>query len=270
MTAWSGSTPVQWRIPIAPWPTSIPRPSSTVQPRASASAIRFVRGGFGITSATTISAAGSRRRGRRGRRRGVALTTMSASVRDGERAAPLHELGGRRRPLRHQRRELLAAPAIAVDDRHRARAGQRRLDRDRARGAAGAQHDERAAGGVGDRPQRGEEALAVGVLADVAAVAAHDAVDRADHLGGLREPVEVLDHRDLVRDRAVEAGPAHGAGAAHRVAERVGRHLAVEIAGVEAVVAVGGLDHRHGRVLARRRRERAGEQAEEAQGRSSS
>ena len=74
MTAGSGSTPVQCRIAITPWLTSIPRPSSTVQPRASASRISRVRGGLGITSATTVPgrsvsrSSGSERRGRGGGR----------------------------------------------------------------------------------------------------------------------------------------------------------------------------------------------------------
>ena len=74
----------------------------------------------------------------------------------------------------------------------------------------------------------------------------------------------MLDHRDLVRDRAVEARPAHGPRSAHGVAERVGRDLAVEVARVEAVMPVGRLDHRDRRVLGRRHGERAGEDAEEA------
>jgi hypothetical protein len=74
----------------------------------------------------------------------------------------------------------------------------------------------------------------------------------------------VLDHRDLVGERAVEADPAHRPRAPDRVAERLRRDLAVQIPGVEPVVAVGGLDHRHGGILGGRQRERPGERADEA------
>jgi hypothetical protein len=180
------------------------------------------------------------------------------------RRVPDHELGARARALREQRDELAPSLGIAVDDGDRRHAGERALDRDRARRAARAEQHERRAGRIDGLTQRGQEALAVGVLADPAIVAAHDAVHGADHLRGLAEAVEVLDHRDLVGDRAVEAGPAHRPRTADGVAEIDGGDVAVHVPRVEAVVAVGGLDHRHGRVLGRRRGERAGEQAQEA------
>ena len=77
----------------------------------------------------------------------------------------------------------------------------------------------------------------------------------------------MLDDGDLVRDRAVEAGPAHGARAADGVAERLGGHLAVDVPRVDAVVAVGRLDHRHRGVVGGALGERAGEQAEVAHAR---
>jgi hypothetical protein len=73
----------------------------------------------------------------------------------------------------------------------------------------------------------------------------------------------MFDHRHLVGDRAVEAHPTHGAGAPHGIAQFLGRHFAIDVTAVEAVMAVGRLDHRHRRVLRRRHGEGAGELAQE-------
>src|SRR5215472_5929233 len=54
MTLASASMLVQYLMPIAPWLTSMPSPSTIVQLRASASLMKCVRGGLGITSATTM------------------------------------------------------------------------------------------------------------------------------------------------------------------------------------------------------------------------
>ena len=95
------------------------------------------------------------------------------------------------------------------------------------------------------------------------AVPAHGAVDRADDRGRVAEAVEVLDDRDLVRDRAVEADPAHRGGAADGAAERLRRHVAVDVARLQAVMPVGGLDHRDRRVLGGRGREGPCQDAQE-------
>src|SRR5258707_70740 len=76
----------------------------------------------------------------------------------------------------------------------------------------------------------------------------------------------MLDDGDLVRDRAIEAGPAHGPGSPDCVAKHLRRHLAVNVTGVDAVMSVCGLDHRHGRVLGGTLRKGAGEHAEEVEG----
>ncbi len=51
-----GSTSMfaQYLMPMTPWLTSIPRPSRVVQFLAFASLMRFVCGGFGMTSATSV------------------------------------------------------------------------------------------------------------------------------------------------------------------------------------------------------------------------
>src|SRR5262249_52605982 len=46
------SRPVHSLMPMTPWFTSMPRPSSAVHPADSASRTRRVRGGFGMTSQT--------------------------------------------------------------------------------------------------------------------------------------------------------------------------------------------------------------------------
>ena len=81
-----------------------------------------------------------------------------------------------------------------------------------------------------------------------------------------REVIQVFDHGELVRQRAVEACPAHGAGTAHRVGQPLGRHFAVDVAPFHAVVAVGGLDHGHRRVLGGGLCEGAGERVQEVHG----
>ena len=128
---------------------------------------------------------------------------------------------------------------------------------DGARGAAGSEHDEAFAGGVDYFPQAFQETFAVGVFADVLAVAADDAIDRADHLGRFAKAVKVLNDGDFVRDGAVETGPVHGSCAGDGGCKIFRGDLGVEIAIVHIVVAVGGLDHFHGRIFSGRLREGA-------------
>lgn len=66
------------------------------------------------------------------------------------------------------------------------------------------------------------------------------------------QAVQMLDDRYLVRNRAVKADPAHGPRTAHRRAQVLWRHLAIDITPVQAMVTVRRLDHRHGRILCRR------------------
>ena len=107
----------------------------------------------------------------------------------------------------------------------------------------------RLAGGIGEAADAGDEALAVGVLADQPAVAGDHAIDRTHQRRGIAEAVQVGDDRELVRDGAVEAAKAHGARAGDGRGEVGGGDLDGEIAPVQAVMAEGGLDHGLGRVL---------------------
>ena len=190
---------------------------------------------------------------------------MSVPAGISERALPHRQPSLRRRLLVEERDQRLAALAAAVDDRDLGRAGERKLDADRPRRTAGAEHHDPLAARIDHFRQRLQEPLAVGVLADEALAAADGAVDRAHDARRLAEPVEMLDHGDLVRDRAVEADPAHGAGPLHRVAELLRRHLAIDVAGVDAVMPIRGLDHGDGRILGGTLREGAGEHAQEFQ-----
>ena len=107
----------------------------------------------------------------------------------------------------------------------------------------------RLAGGIGEAAHAGDEALAVGVLADQPTVADDHAIDRTHQRRGITEAVQVGDDRELVRDGAVEAAKAHGARAGDGRGEVGGGDLDGEIAPVQAVMAEGGLDHGLGRVL---------------------
>ncbi len=194
----------------------------------------------------------------------VALTRMSVpsgTPADGVSATASAEAGV---CVPHQVRQPLRLSQPTRHHRHVGGPGERRLDDDRPRGTTGAEDAYLRAGGFPHGPQRADEPLTVGVLAGHPAVADDDAVDRPDDPGRVGESVEVLDHRHLVRDRAVEPGPAHRPRPAHGVAQTLRRDLAVEVAGVETVVPVGRLHHRHRRVVGRGGRERAGEEADEA------
>ena len=88
-------------------------------------------------------------------------------------------------------------------------AGESHFDTDRPRRAARAEQDHRLAGRVDPFGKGLEETLAIGVFADVVTVTADHAVDRSDDPRRFAEAVKVLDHRDLVRNRAVESGKVH-------------------------------------------------------------
>ena len=130
----------------------------------------------------------------------------------------------------HQVRQRLCLADPAGHDGDVRRTGQPGLDDDGPCRTAGTENAYSRAGRVAHRPKGANEALAVGVLSGQHPVGDHDAVDRTDDPSRLGQPVEVLDHRDLVRDRAVEAGPAHRAGAAHGVAQVGGSDVVVDVA----------------------------------------
>ena len=100
--------------------------------------------------------------------------------------------------------ELASPLSAAVHDADLGRTRARQLDRDRPRGATCAQQHDPRAPRLGNSGQRRQEAQSVGVLPDQSAVPDHHAVHRANQAGGFGDLVEMLDHGDLVRKRAVE------------------------------------------------------------------
>ena len=171
MTAGSTSTPVQCRMPITPWLTSMPRPSSMMQPRLG---VADQAGAGRVGDHVGDDHAGAQRVeievepgvdvGVEADRGGV---DHDVGVRgDAVGSLPAVELGLRRRLLVEQRGQLLAACWVAVDDRDRRRAGQRELDGDRPRRAAGAEQDDVGLGGSTTVRSDVRKPCAVGVLAD--------------------------------------------------------------------------------------------------------
>ena len=112
---------------------------------------------------------------------------------------------------------------------------------------------------VGDLAQRGEESLTVGVLACQVSIVIDHGVHRADDRRRCRELVEVLDDRDLVGKRTVEAAPSHRKCSPDRIRESVRLHVAVDVAEVEAGVAVRSLHQLHRRVVGSGGAERTGQ-----------
>ncbi len=93
---------------------------------------------------------------------------------------PDHQLRAGSRFLVEEGDESSPALRIPVHDCDRSRACECGLHSDRARGTASAENYERLARGIRDLAQRREEALPIGVLAEVATVPTHDAVNGAD------------------------------------------------------------------------------------------
>ena len=112
------------------------------------------------------------------------------------------------------------AVGVAVDEGDAGGACEGEFDGDGAGGTAGTEDDDVLACGVDDRAETFEEALAVGVFAEPAAVGLADgAVDGTDDGGGGGETVEVADDGEFVRETAIEAEVALGFCAADGVGE---------------------------------------------------
>ncbi len=73
----------------------------------------------------------------------------------------------------------------------------------------------------------------------------------------------MVDHRDLVGQRAVETDPPHRLRSAHRIAKKLRRHVAVDVAGVDPMMPVRGLHHDDRWVFGDGRREAASKNAQE-------
>jgi hypothetical protein len=126
-----------------------------------------------------------------------------------------------------------------------------------ARAAPPAEDYRAEAGGRADGRKGLEEALTVGIVAGQLAVPIHDAIHRADGLGGGVQSVEQRDHCELVRDRTVKPLPAHCPGPADGISQPFWPHLDGEVSPVQAHGGKRRLDHGLGRILGNREPEDA-------------
>src|SRR4029453_5585122 len=59
----------------------------------------------------------------------------------------------------------------------------------------------------------------------------------------------MFDYRNLIGDRAIEAGPSHRLGPTHGVAEKIPREFAIYVTPVQPVMAVSGFHHGDGGIF---------------------
>ena len=148
-----------------------------------------------------------------------------------------------------ERLKFATAGLVAIHEGDARAARQRHFHTDGPGRAARSEQDERFSGRIGQFAKAGDEPFSVGVLPDEAAVAIDDAIDRSHERGRFAEAVEMLDHRDLVGDRAIEPAKAEGTGSGDGGGEITGPHLESEVAPVEPHRPEGRLDHCLGRIL---------------------
>src|SRR5260370_4771596 len=187
-----------------------------------------------------------------------------ACLRDTISPIPAHKISpGRRLPI-EEGDQFRPTRWIAVHNRDRGRPGERQLHSDRARCAAGAEQYKHFSRGIGNSAQGRERSLSVGVLADVAIIAAHDTIDSANESGRAAKTIEILDHRNLVSHGTIKTDPTHRAATAHGIAKCIWGYATIEVTRVDVVVFISSLDHCHGRILSRRRGERPADHAQES------
>jgi len=100
----------------------------------------------------------------------------------------------------------------------------------------------------------GGTVLAVGIFANKFIATANRAVDRADNHRRIAEPVEMFNDRDLMWDRAVEADPAHSAGAFDSVRKLLRGNLAIDVPDIKPMMPIRRFHHGDSGVLRRRHR----------------
>jgi hypothetical protein len=100
---------------------------------------------------------------------------------------------------------------------------------------------------VHDLAERCEEASPIGVLADIATVPTHDAVNGADDCGRGAEAIEMLNNDSLCGMEQLK--PTYRAGTEYSIPKRLGRHVAIDVTRVEVELPIGRLDHRHRGIL---------------------
>ena len=135
----------------------------------------------------------------------------------------------------------------AIGDRERGAAALEALDGRATGGAPGAEKNHVSAGEVDAEivAQAGSEAIAVGVMAQPAAVGPEERVDSADGAGGGDDVRDVLGRDDLVGNREIEPAETFGVKLGERLGEVGGVDLETEIApGGKARIARGGRGQR--------------------------
>ncbi len=120
----------------------------------------------------------------------------------------------------------------AIGDRERGAATLEAFDGGAAGGAAGAEKNHVGAGEIDAEvvAQTGSETVAVGVVAQPAAVGPKECVDGADGTRGRSDVSDVIDGDDLVRDGEVESAEAFRVKLGERLGEVGGSDLETEIA----------------------------------------
>ena len=74
-------------------------------------------------------------------------------------------------------------------------------------------------------------------------IAANHAIDCSHECGGLAEAIQILDHLDFVGDGTIEALEAHDFGSPDGGFQIVGANFDGEVAPVQVMMTVSGLDH---------------------------
>jgi len=88
------------------------------------------------------------------------------------------------------------------------------------------------------------EALSIGVLADQLAADAIHTVDGSHQFGRRAQSVQVLNHRNLMRNRKVPAFEAQGSNASDGVFKTLGRDFERQIPPIQTGSGKGTFDHK--------------------------
>ncbi len=178
----------------------------------------------------------------------MALTTSLHRRRDHQRPGPFDDV-----PLRaglgvDETSETRRRRAGPTGDTHDVRPRARDLDRDGVSGTPAADDEAVDTVEVDQLLRRPDEPDAVGVVTDPSGIGPNDTIDRPTDACGRSEIVDQLNHRLLVRGRAVESPPPHRVRTGDGSAELLFIDLTVHVSPIETLVGEACLHHRNGRV----------------------